>query len=207
MYKSSTNKRTFIEEARRKQILDIALEKITREGFENTTIHEIANQAGISKGVIYYHFKGKHELVREIWKVLFEELFEYRKIRVENQKTATAKLRVYLESNIEFIRANYNKFVTLHKMGIDMGYENSDANHWYGEAFERCFKYLSTILTEGQQKGEFRKFSTDLMAAVIQAAFEGFSTQWIAIPNLVDLEQGKKLLLEMMQTGISKGNK
>jgi len=56
-YAIARTKTTFIEEARRKQILDIALEKIATQGFQNTTIQEIANQAGISKGVIYYHFK------------------------------------------------------------------------------------------------------------------------------------------------------
>jgi len=100
------NKPSFVEEARRKQILDIALDKIAIEGYENTTIQEIAKEANISKGVIYYHFKGKQELIVNIWKVLFEDLFEYRKARVETQKTAIRKLKVYLESNIEFIKDN-----------------------------------------------------------------------------------------------------
>jgi len=201
------NKPSFVEEARRKQILDIALDKIAIEGYENTTIQEIAKEANISKGVIYYHFKGKQELIVNIWKVLFEDLFEYRKARVETQKTAIRKLKVYLESNIEFIKDNYNKIVALYKVGISLGSDESSFSPWHYEAYERCFKYLSEILAEGQKMEEFRDFSPKAMASVIQSAFEGLCMQWIAVPGLFDLEISQKLLLEMMETSILKGNK
>ena len=41
-------KTTFIEEARRRQILDIALDEITAKGYRNTSVQEIANKANIT---------------------------------------------------------------------------------------------------------------------------------------------------------------
>lgn len=47
---------------RREQILGIARELFAKRGYENTTVDEIASEAGISKPVIYEHFGGKEGL-------------------------------------------------------------------------------------------------------------------------------------------------
>ena len=112
-------KNTFIEEARRKQILEVALHEIETRGYQNTTVQKIADKASISKGVIYYHFNTTEKLLCNIWAALIDELFEYRKTRVESRKTARDKLRTYLEANFKFITKNFNKFTALFRMGIE----------------------------------------------------------------------------------------
>jgi len=189
---------TFIEEARRKQILDIALEKIAAQGFQNTTIQEIANQAGISKGVIYYHFKGKQELVASIWTALVDELFEYRRKRVETQKTARDRLKIYVEANFKFLKSNLNKFAALCRVGIDFGSDPKRSNPWSYEGNKRCFEYLSEILAEGQKTGEFREFDPAVSAPIIQAAIDGLVLQWHSTPELFDLEACRRMLLEII---------
>ena len=56
-------KKTFIEEARRKQIIDAALQTIAEQGYTQTSFAEIAKSLGITKGLIAYHFNGKHDLI------------------------------------------------------------------------------------------------------------------------------------------------
>jgi TetR/AcrR family acrAB operon transcriptional repressor len=60
-------------EAREQRILDVAAELIIHYGYDKTTVGDIANVAGVSKGTIYLHFEGKDELfeallLREMWK-------------------------------------------------------------------------------------------------------------------------------------------
>ena len=180
-------KTSFIEEARRKQILNIALDEIQNKGFQNTTIQEIANKANVSKGVIYYHFNGRADLLNNIWSALIAELFEYRKERVETQRSAGAKLRVYVEANFEFLKKNLNKFTALFRMGIDLGSAEAKPNPWSTEANRRCFAFLSSILKEGQKNGEFRDFSPKIIAPIVQAAIDGLCLQWVSTPELYDL--------------------
>jgi len=47
---------------RPEEILDAALRVFTRRGLHNTTLEEVAKEAGISKGTIYLYFKNKEEL-------------------------------------------------------------------------------------------------------------------------------------------------
>lgn len=53
-------------EARRKRILDAAIECVLRSGFHGASIAEIANEADISVGVIYRYFQNKEAIIEAI---------------------------------------------------------------------------------------------------------------------------------------------
>ncbi len=200
---STANKKlkgTFIEEARRKQILEVALHEIETQGYQNTTVQKIADKASISKGVIYYHFNTTEELLANIWSALIDELFEYRKTRVESRKTARDKLRTYLQANFEFLTQNFNKFIALFRLGIEFNSAETSVTPWSRQTNERCFKYLSSILQAGQQNGEFRKFRTEIIAPIIQGAIDGLAIQWIASRELFDFESSIQMLEEIIES-------
>ncbi|WP_035736655.1 TetR/AcrR family transcriptional regulator [Glycomyces arizonensis] len=47
----------------RAEIRDVALELFTEQGYEATSMREIAERLGISKAALYYHFKSKESIV------------------------------------------------------------------------------------------------------------------------------------------------
>jgi AcrR family transcriptional regulator len=47
-------------------IMDVALELFAKNGFHATSISEISQKAGISKGLIYTYFTSKQEILKEI---------------------------------------------------------------------------------------------------------------------------------------------
>jgi AcrR family transcriptional regulator len=47
----------------RDRILDISLELFTTQGYEKTSLREIAEQLGFSKAAIYYHFESKEAIL------------------------------------------------------------------------------------------------------------------------------------------------
>lgn len=53
-------------ENRRDQILEAALKLFGQQGFHATTLDQVAESAGVSKGAIYWHFKSKDDLVDAI---------------------------------------------------------------------------------------------------------------------------------------------
>ncbi len=55
-----------MRESRKKQIMDAALELFAREGYANCSISQLANHAGISKGLMYNYFESKEALLVSI---------------------------------------------------------------------------------------------------------------------------------------------
>ena len=47
----------------RERILDIALELFSSQGYDKTSLREIAERLGFSKAAIYYHFASKEEIL------------------------------------------------------------------------------------------------------------------------------------------------
>ncbi|BCB87037.1 TetR/AcrR family transcriptional regulator [Phytohabitans suffuscus] len=47
----------------RSRIQAVALELFTEEGYEKTSLREIAERLGVTKAALYYHFKSKDEIV------------------------------------------------------------------------------------------------------------------------------------------------
>ncbi len=55
-------------EDRRKQIKEVALKLFTDKGYAKTTMDEIVQECGISKGGMYHHFANKEEIFVELLK-------------------------------------------------------------------------------------------------------------------------------------------
>ena len=48
-----------------------AIKLFAEKGFENTTIQEIADSAGIGKGTVYEYFKTKEDILKEVSREFF----------------------------------------------------------------------------------------------------------------------------------------
>lgn len=202
----SQKKATFIEEARRRQIIETAIETIATQGFYQASLAEIARKAGISKGVISYHFAGKDELVEEILRSLLRQPAEFVKARVEPQETARDQLRAYIESNFEFMKSHRENYVALVDLWGRRG-NSEEENQFNADAYEPSRHYLAHILEAGRERGEFRHVPVRATASLIQATIDGIMLQWVFDENSIDLDVSRGEVLEMVTRHVSKGDR
>jgi AcrR family transcriptional regulator len=50
----------------RQEILDVALELFNEQGYEKTSLREIAERLGVTKAALYYHFERKEDILLEL---------------------------------------------------------------------------------------------------------------------------------------------
>ena len=53
-------------DARRREILEAAVRCFARRGFDGTTMQDVADEAGLSKGALYRYFEGKDDVVEAL---------------------------------------------------------------------------------------------------------------------------------------------
>lgn len=57
--------RTATKEARRSQLIDATIDVLAEKGFSSLTVSDVASKAGLSHGIVNFHFTSKDELLRE----------------------------------------------------------------------------------------------------------------------------------------------
>lgn len=65
--------RKLSREARRSQLIDATIEVIAVRGYARTTLTDVANRAGLSHGLVNFHFQTKERLLAETLLFLAEE--------------------------------------------------------------------------------------------------------------------------------------
>lgn len=82
---------------KRDQIIRIATKLFSERGFDKTPLSVVCEEANVSKGLIFHHFKNKNDLLREIFKTTTELIIEINQPQNTNQ-TAQEKLLKLIES-------------------------------------------------------------------------------------------------------------
>jgi TetR/AcrR family transcriptional repressor of bet genes len=59
--------------ARRTQLIEATIETLGKRGYSRTTLTEVANEAGLSHGLVNFHFQSKEKLLEETLQYLAEE--------------------------------------------------------------------------------------------------------------------------------------
>ncbi|MFE1775485.1 TetR/AcrR family transcriptional regulator [Streptomyces sp. NPDC059008] len=174
--------RSFIEKARRAQIIDAAVETIAARGFAKASLAQIAERAGISKGVISYHFAGKSELIERTVEQVYEGIGAFVGARLDERVGAGAWLRIYIESVAEYMLNHQTQLTALGE--IFHHFRTADGAPRYGIASsEPIYVALEKVFLEGQRSGEFRAFDVRVMAVSLQAGIDHMFAYWSARPE------------------------
>lgn len=178
---------SFIETARRAQIIECAIDVIAELGYAQASLAQIASRAAIAKGVISYYFDGKDDLIRHVAGAVATSGWAFIEPRVQAQESARGKLQAYIESSIAFIRTNPTKLAAL--IEILTNFRTKDGKLQIDlKAGEPLLAGLETVLLAGQENGEFRgDFTIRVMAVTIQGSINGVLGQWVAYADF-DLE-------------------
>ena len=173
---------TFIEAARRAQIIQAALDTIAEVGFAQASLSRIAARAGISKGVIGYYFPSKDDLVRAAVDHFYLAGHEEMMAELGSATSPVAMLETYIRSNVAYI--NRNRIGTRAIGEIIANFRKADGTPVYRiEDTEPLVKGTEALFAWGQETGEFRLFDTRVMALTLRAAVDAFGQQLAAYPE------------------------
>ncbi|MER6074742.1 helix-turn-helix domain-containing protein [Streptomyces sp. NPDC001817] len=85
----------------RQRIQDVALELFAEQGYEKTSLREIAERLDVTKAALYYHFKTKEEIIVSVFADLtkpIEDLIEWGRSQPHTLDTKQEIVRRYSEA-------------------------------------------------------------------------------------------------------------
>ena len=164
--------------AKREEILDAALGVIARNGYQRTSVRDIAEAVGLSQAGLLHYFSSKDALFVEILR---------RRDEVDRERLP-ADPQARVEGLIEVVRHNADVpgLVQLH---AELSTEAAHPDHAAHDHFTRRYALLRSELGEAvrsaQERGELsRTLDAESVATVLLAAADGLQTQWMLEPEL-----------------------
>lgn len=167
-------------EETRARILEAAVKQFSVSGYNKSSVDNICEQAGISKGAFYHHFKTKQELFLALldgWLAVLDQAIETTK----NQPVPETfqKLTEYFPYIFESAGDNLPMFLEflLQATRDDTLWEASIA------PYRRYHKYFVSLIERGIEEGSFVDVDPDLAARLIISAAMGLLLQSLLDPK------------------------
>lgn len=172
-------------------------------GYAHTSFARIAEKAGISKGVITYHFTSKDEILRLVVAQFFDRGWAYMEPRIAAEATAAGQVRAWIGSELEFFGAHRTEFLAM--SDIMTNHRGADGSPAYADDFGEEIDGFAEILTQGQRDGEFRPFDARSVANIILRCADGVLDSWALDPTL-DLTEQTTVVLDFIDHAIGKAS-
>jgi AcrR family transcriptional regulator len=151
-------------------------------GYARTSLAEIARRAGVSKGVVSYYFAHKDELLQQLVVEVYTRAGQAIADRVEQETSAAAALRGYLQANLDFIAAHPAQIRAVAEIAVNLRRPDGTL-HFAAGADDPVIGHLADLLRSGQRTEEFCTFDPTIVAMMIRAAIDAASGRLIADPS------------------------
>ncbi|MEV0393720.1 TetR/AcrR family transcriptional regulator [Polymorphospora rubra] len=178
---------------RREQLVRYAIETLATEGYPNTSLARIAARAGVSKGVISYHFAGKEELIQAVAQTVTTAVAQSVLPGLAAEPRAVDKLRRYVELSIGAMHTHREALLAL--IEIVLNHRDPDGRRLDARTYEPTVQLLTDLLRQGQLEGDLRDFPPRLMASWLRSMIDSVLLDWTTYGEEVDLDTAARELV------------
>ena len=186
---TGTGANTFTQVKRHDQLVDCAIDAIAELGFPRTSVAEVARRAGVSKGVVTYHFAAKDDLISAVIADVLGSMTEYvqpRLLAAEPLRFPERFIAPYIGTWVEYFRTHAREVIALVRIYNSFRDEAGRPNPAFDVRADEVTA-VEQVLAHGQAKGLLGAFSAQVMAASLKAVLDDLLTQFAADPDL-DIE-------------------
>jgi len=191
----------------RKEILNVALDLFSEKGFNNVTMHEIANKADFSIGTMYKYFENKEALYRALILGKAEQFHSVIKNALKKKGDVLEKIHNCITAVGNIFRENVSVirlyFAETHGASFNMraGLEG-DVQEYYLKSLHETSK----VFARGIEEGIFKAYDPFYMALALEGIINSFLFCWLEDQENQSFEENIPLIEEILLKGVLNEN-
>lgn len=187
-------------EKTKNEILDSAVKIFAENGYFNTSLEDIARDAGVTRGAIYWHFKNKIEifdaLFERLHKPLAEELMKDMEsghpYPLDQIKNLSIQMLLDVEKNLQKRQA-----LTFFMIRCDYSGELEPFKDKHLEKKQEKMKLFSTYFARAQEKGQLRSdYDPDFLTTSHCCYMKGILVEYLNDPERFDMKSNAPRLID-----------
>ncbi len=185
-----------VKDEREAQIKKAALRLFSQKGFHHTTISQIAEEAGLGKGTIYWYWRSKEDLAFALVEDMLSAFLEAIKDAEAETGPLMERMSRLIERAVELYGEEKEHCRLLWKFRADRHYIfNPDYVARVTRYYEEMRSLLASMVRQGLREGEVTGIDPELAAMLILGITEGLELAWLENEDF-DLRRGLHLVLE-----------
>lgn len=184
----------------KEKITEQSVRLFEQKGYSETSIQDIVDSLGVTKGTFYYYFSSKEELLMDIQLRYIDELLEHQEGIMEDQT---------LNSKSKLFEVVYMSLTSIKKQGLSAKIFFREMKNLSEESLKRIMpkrdQYrlnIERIVTEGIERKEFRKELNPVIVTFGILGITNWTYQWYSPDGSLSEKQVAKIYLDMLLNGI-----
>ncbi|WCN36540.1 TetR/AcrR family transcriptional regulator [Aneurinibacillus uraniidurans] len=200
----STEQNEQIRTERIEQIMQAALEVYIEKGIRGTEMGDIAKKAGIARGLVYYYYKNKLDLFRELFTRYIELAQTFIQSRLTAEEDSLTKLKKYTRFYMEMAqnRPDLMRFYRNMENDITLVFEtDSEAvrNSYTLNTHQPLIQAFERAMNEGKLKKSDPKIIVNVYWGALTGTLDLFVNGQI---KKEDLEQTIHHVIDLIFNGL-----
>ena len=200
------NKKQEQRRASIQRLLDSALHLFVSKGYRSTNLEQIAGDAKLSKGAVYFYFGSKQavllELLKRVRAIAVDEALETAK---KAGPKASDQIVAFLHHQAKLGVTHRDEVLLLILMSLEFGARDGAVSGIIRRIYQRLYAFVEKLIRAGRASGELR---TDLspreLASVIMANHDGTFLEWYRRPGSLKGTALVRALREVVLSGVKK---
>ncbi len=191
-----------IEQAKltKKKIFKTAVDMIKKDGYENITVSDICQYAGVAKGTFYVHYSSKEDIVKESYYNDMADFMieDYNKYCTENKDAATLdKIKIFLILELQFAQ---NMGVEMTSRAFSLNFAECAAGDSRHFSRRENFTWILCDLLKELQTTEqyFKDFLLEDSFLYLETFIRGLMASWCFSNGAYNLVDKGKIFIDKL---------
>ena len=182
---------------RKDQIVQATVECITKYGYHNFSMQDVARTAGVSKGIIHYYFLNKDDLMMSVLDKVAGDIEKTLSKEMQKSTNPKQKLEIFIDVSFDVVR-NTKEYYQVNMDFWTQINQKEEVRNVIASHYAKFRESAAQIIREGVQAKAFRNIDPIETAVIILGMFDGMSLQWLFDEKVGDFERLKKSAKEVV---------
>lgn len=182
------------------KILQTSLTLFDQKGYRETSIQDIVDSLGVTKGTFYYYYSSKEELLKAICLAYIENLVQHQEEIIHHPtKTNTEKLHDIIYMLLDRIERERNEARIFFREMRNIKEEHIEEIKQIRNQFRLNYQ---KVLEDGIKNGEFKANAHPNILALGILGITNWSYYWYSSEGEMSVEELTRLYLDFILHGI-----
>lgn len=190
--------------ANERAIKAAALKLFSEKGFYSTSTRDITEAAGVSKGTLYWYYRGKEEIAFSLVSDMLGDFLALIERVRDEAGPVLGRFERLMSAVVDLYYEETDHLRLLWKFRADRSFIFSqDYTEKVTSYYARMRSALESLMEQGVTNGEFRRIDPKQMAFILLGITEGLEVEWLENEEDFSMKEAMETVMGMVLANLA----